>query len=250
MVKRINTVFLNLWFYPLFVIYTLSAVTVMSLIVILSFPGTWRVALRRFRQAIKVYGNVVIRILPFPWIRIRLKDHAPQEKGGPYIFVSNHPAATDAFLMAVLPGEIVQVVNKWPFKLPILGQFARWAGYLSVNEMPYEEFFIRAVRYIQEGVSIVVFPEGTRSSSKAMGQFHGAMFRVALEAKAAIVPVVIWGNKEIPARGTMALCPGKISVHKLKAVTFDEYKNMGPFKLKNHIRDLIATELEGMTPCA
>jgi 1-acyl-sn-glycerol-3-phosphate acyltransferase len=218
----------------------------MSLVVIFSFPGTWRVALRRFRRAIKVYGNVVIRILPFPWIRIRFKDHAPQEKVGSYIFVANHPAATDAFLMAVLPGEIVQVVNKWPFKLPILGQFARWAGYLSVNEMPYEEFFVRAVRYLQEGVSIVVFPEGTRSSSKVMGQFHGAMFRVALETKAAIVPVCIWGNKDIPVRDSLILRPGTIKVDKLKAVVFDEYKNMGPFKLKNHIRSLIAAGLEGM----
>jgi len=218
----------------------------MSLIVILSFPGTWRKALKRFRQAIKVYGNVIIGVLPFPWIRVRFKDYAPQEKTGPYIFVSNHPAATDAFLMAVLPGEIVQVVNKWPFKLPILGQFARWAGYLSVNEMPYEEFFTRAVRYVEEGVSVVVFPEGTRSSSRAMGQFHGAMFRVALKTQAMIVPVCIWGNKDIPARGSMALRPGTIKVHKLKAVVFDEYKEMNPFKFKNHIRGLIAAELERM----
>ena len=218
----------------------------MALIVILSCPVTRRAGFRRFRQAIKVYGNVIIRILPFPWVRVKFKNYAPQEKIGPYIFIANHPAATDAFLMAVLPGEIVQVVNKWPFKMPILGQFARWAGYLSVNEMPYEEFFSRAARYVEEGISIVVFPEGTRSSSKAMGQFHGAMFRVALKTQAMIVPVCIWGNKNIPARGSMVLLPGTIKVHKLKAVAFEEYKNMNPFKLKNHIRALIADELERM----
>ena len=218
----------------------------MGLPVILSFPGTHRAGFRRFRQAIKIYGNAVIRILPFPWVKIVFKDYAPREKTGPYIFVSNHPAATDAFLMAVLPGEIVQVVNKWPFKLPVLGQFARWAGYLSVNEMPYEEFFARAVRYVEEGVSVVVFPEGTRSSSKTMGQFHGAMFRVALKTQATIVPVCIWGNKDIPARGSMVLRPGTINVHKLKAVAFDEYKDMNPFKLKNRIRGMIAAELERM----
>jgi len=238
---------LNAVFYPLFFIFSGIAIPLLSLGVILrSLLSRKRRVFYRFRMAIKAYGWVIIRILPWPWVCIRYVDRAPQEKQGPYIFVVNHPAASDAFLLACLPGEIVQIVNTWPFRIPVLGWFARWAGYLSIKEMPYEDFLARALKYIEEGVSLAVFPEGTRSGSKTMSQFHGAMMRAALKAKCPIVPVAIWGNKDIPARGTLWLKPGTVKVHKLKAVPYAEYAAMGPFKLKNYIRALIARELETM----
>ena len=140
----------------------------------------------------------------------------------------------------------VQIVNKWPFKLPLWGPMARWAGYLSINEMPTEEFFQRAAALLRDGVSLLAFPEGTRARSVEMGPFHGSMFRLALETKAPILPLCISGNETIPPRGTLMMRPGRIVLRSLPPVTWDEYKNLTAFQLKNKVRDLISCELAVM----
>jgi len=146
----------------------------------------------------------------------------------------------------VLPVEAIQVVNIWPFRLPIWGLIAKIAGYLSVREIPFEDFLSKTTKLLREGVSIVAFPEGTRSRDNSVGQFHGALFRVALETKRPIVPLCITGNKKIPPIGSVFLHPGVIKIHRLKPLLWEEYNTFGPFKLKNHIRQIIIDEVAVM----
>jgi len=149
-------------------------------------------------------------------------------------------------MMAFLPGEIVQWVNTWPFHLPILGQFARWAGYLSVKAMPPGETLARSAKLLEQGVSIAAFPEGTRSASRTMGPFHGLVFRLALQTGAPIVPVCISGNEHIPHKGSLALNPGTIRIKALPALTQNDYHEFSPFKLKQIVHEQISAELKRM----
>jgi 1-acyl-sn-glycerol-3-phosphate acyltransferase len=119
---------------------------------------------------------------------------------------------------------------------------AKIAGYLNVRELPFEIFFAKTLQLLKEGVSIAVFPEGTRSRDNSVAQFHSAIFRVALEAKVPIVPLCITGNEKIPPVGSPYLRPGLIKIHRLEAVTWDEYHNFSPFKLKNYLREIIIKE--------
>ena len=145
--------------------------------------------------------------------------------------------------MAVFPYEIIQIVNIWPFRLPALGIIAKIAGYLSVREMPYEEFATKTQKLINEGVSIAAFPEGTRSRNKSVGQFHSAIFRTALETHAPIIPVCITGNESVPPIGSGLLRPGIVKIHRMPAITWNEYKDFNAFKLKNYLRNIIAQEV-------
>ncbi len=244
--RLLKIAFLNFFFYSFFIIFSLVAFTNGSLIILLlPFLGK-RGILKLLRQAIRWYGAVIIHILPFPFIRIDYKNFNRPGQNGPYLFVCNHRAACDPFLMAVLPYEIVQIVNIWPFRLPALGIIAKIAGYLSVREMPYTEFAAKTAKLISQGVSIAAFPEGTRSRDKSVGQFHSAIFRTALETHAPIVPVCITGNENIPSIGSGFLQPGLIKIHRLPALTWEEYGSWSPFKLKNHVRELIAQETQKM----
>jgi 1-acyl-sn-glycerol-3-phosphate acyltransferase len=208
--------------------------------------------MRRLRRVIVWYGTVVIRILPYPLVRVQYKYYARNEGEGPFIFVSNHRSFSDGFLMAYpcFSVEGIQVVNKWPFRIPILGFVAKIAGYLSVREMPFEDFKAVTTKLLREGVSIVVFPEGTRSRDMAVGQFHGAIFRVALETRKPIIPVCISGNEKIPPVGSALLHPGIIKVHRLKALLWEEYGALSPFKLKNYVRRIIIDEVADMERCS
>jgi len=145
--------------------------------------------------------------------------------------------------MAVLSGEIVQVVNTWPFKLPVYGFFARLAGYLNVKQMTIESFLAQGKELLAQGVAIVGFPEGTRSINLKMGPFHGALFRLALASKVPIVPVCLSGTERTPPKGVLWIYPTDVRVRKLPAIAYHTYKEMSPFKLKNYVHDLIEKQL-------
>lgn len=245
MLLRLQTLWLNLSFYLLF--FTVSAVLIPVLILIgaVMIPfGTWRRTMARTRVLIKIYGRVMM-VLGTPLLRVR-GERAGGAPPQPCIYICNHRSSSDAFTMAMLPGEIIQIVNIWPFKLPVLGFFARFAGYLSIREMPSEEFMQRGATYLKQGVSIAAFPEGTRASDREMGSFHGALFRLALETGAPVVPVCLSGTEKAPPKGSLVLHPVTIRVRTLEPIMKEAYQNLTPFKFKNMVRQTIAQELDRM----
>jgi 1-acyl-sn-glycerol-3-phosphate acyltransferase len=247
--RLLKLIYLNITFYAFYIIFSLVFIPLLTVfIVCCRLILSHRQTMKRLRRVIVWYGTVAIRILPFPLIRVEYKNYARNEGRGPFIFVSNHRSSSDPFLMACpcLFYEAIQVVNIWPFRLPVLGIIAKLAGYLSVREMPFEDFFAKTTKLLREGVSIVVFPEGTRSRDNSVGQFHGAIFRAAIEVKTPIVPLCITGSELIPPIGSMLLRPGVIKIHQLKPLLWEEYAGFSPFKLKNHVRQMIINEVAAM----
>ena len=155
MTSFLQQLVLNLVFYSLLIPFSLLAVPVLALFIAVQAPFVGhRRAMRLFRRAIRWYGFVVIYILPYPLVRVRYENRSGAVLPNPCIVICNHRSSADPFLMGALPlEEAVQVVNTWPFRLPLWGPMARWAGYLGVNDMPVEAFFSRASALLRERVS-------------------------------------------------------------------------------------------------
>ncbi len=246
MLLRVKLFFLNLYFYTFFLLLSSVAIPTLTLVVAMSrLFLSHRATMKRFRRSISFYGKLITSI-PYPWIKLRYEDLGRNGPGGPYIFVCNHRAASDAFLMCVLPHECVQIVNVWPFRIPILGLYARFSGYLNIRMMSHEQFMEKATKLLSEGVSIIFFPEGTRSAGRTMGSFHSAAFRLALESRASVVPICITGNENIPPKGSLLLRPGAIRVRRLPSIAWDEYKDLNAFAFKNRVWHIIDDELSVM----
>jgi 1-acyl-sn-glycerol-3-phosphate acyltransferase len=79
-----------------------------------------------------------------------------------------------------------------------------------------------------------------------MGSFHGAAFRLALESKAAVVPLCVSGNENIPPKGSLMLRPGTVRVRRLPSITWEEYRDLNAFAFKNRVWHLIDAELKAM----
>jgi 1-acyl-sn-glycerol-3-phosphate acyltransferase len=107
-----------------------------------------------------------------------------------------------------------------------------------------EDFLRKGTELLAQDVSVVAFPEGTRSGSRTMGTFHGSAFRLAIHAGAKIAPLAISGNENIPRRGSLWLRPGEITVQKLPALDAAQYRTLGPFKLKTLAREMIQQQLD------
>jgi len=245
MKEKLKIIVLNVQFWPLFFLVTLLGIPMLALwIFVRTLFSSHRVRMRIFRRMIVCYGRMVLACM-FPWVRV-FRELSSEKPTQPAIYICNHRSTSDPFLMALLPGEFIQVVNIWPFKIPILGWFAKWAGYLSVREMPFDQFSKTAADYLKQGISMAAFPEGTRAGEGPMGPFHSSMFRVALATGVPVVPVCISGNQRIPLKGSLRLNPGTIRVRFLPPITADTYREWSPFTFKNHVHDLIKTELKEM----
>ncbi len=241
----LKLVYLNASFYPLLLLFTAVCILVFPpyFAFVFLFLSRRRI-LKQLRRIISWYGWIAVRILPCPLIRIEFKDLERDDAVGARLFICNHRSLSDAWLMGLLPGEFVQIAKGYVFRIPVLGIVAQWAGYLSVNEMPFKEFSRKVCRLLETGVSVVSFPEGTRSGSREIGQFHSGIFRVVLLARCPIVPLCITGTEKIPAQGSLLLRPGTIRVHKLPALHWEEYGELSAYELKNRIRNVIASYLD------
>jgi 1-acyl-sn-glycerol-3-phosphate acyltransferase len=237
-------IWLNVSFWIAFVFWTfiLACIAIPYHRLYRLITGNHRRADRLIRRTIRNYGTAVIHS-GWPLARVKYVDCAPDEKP-PFIFVSNHRSASDAYLMSFIPLECVQVLNIWPSRVPLINYLSRTANYLRVREMPFESFLAEGSRLLSEGCSIIAFPEGTRSGSKKMGPFHGAAFRLAQHNGVKICPLAISGSENIPRRGSLVLHPGQIVMTKLPAITPEQYRDLTPYALKNRARDAIARHLE------
>lgn len=233
----------NIWYYFLFCTATLFCVIGSApVIFFIRLLRGRRAALKAVRMAVVVYGKICI-FLTWPFIRLRFSGYRPTQQAE--VYICNHRSSSDPFLMSLFSRELIQIVNIWPFKLPILGPVARLSGYLSVREMPFESFKAKAARLLSDGVSIAAFPEGTRSKDgRSVGAFHGAMLRVCQQTGSPIIPVCIMGNENKPKRGTILLQPGLVRVECLPPVTRDMYSDLSPFQLKQMVRSRIIQHLE------
>ena len=229
----------NLIFYLIVISFTIIIFFVFLVVMFfIRILTSKRTAQKTLRFLIVCYGRIIIYGFAKLLVNIKFIDSSQGKTAkDPCVYISNHRSASDAFLMGVLSGESIQVVNLWPFKIPILGLCAKLAGYLSVRSMSFETFSKECKDLFLNNISIIGFPEGTRSSSSQMGQFHATLFKLAKENSLQIVPLCILGNEDKPRRGSFIINPGNVEVHMLGAIGPAEYKNLNDFQLKNYVRN-------------
>jgi len=132
-------------------------------------------------------------------------------RGQAFVFACNHSSAMDIpALQAVLPSNFRWMAKKELFEIPIFGAGLRACGYIPVDRSDHREAIKslkEAAARIREGASVVIFPEGTRSTDGALLPFKKGGFRLATEAGAPLVPVAIVGAFKAWPAGTFDIFP-------------------------------------------
>lgn len=115
---------------------------------------------------------------------------------GPKIVAANHPTTTDPFfLMAVVPEPMSILVTGMAFDVPVFGDYLRAADHIPVVEGQGCQALAAAVRQLERGHTIGIFPEGALSPLARGPEFHPAhtgAVRLSLSTGAPIVPVGIY----------------------------------------------------------
>jgi len=132
----------------------------------------------------------------------------------PQIFVANHSGLHDILSLAAhLPIQFRWVAKKSLFKIPFMGWHMRRSGYIPVDrENPREaaRSIMTAAKEISGGVNAIAFPEGTRSKTGALGEFHSGVFALCLRAEVPLVPVAVEGSYRVIAPKTLQVNPGTV----------------------------------------
>jgi len=183
-------------------------------------------------------------------IKVSVKWPADIDRSKSYIYMSNHQSNFD---IPVLLGHL-KVQFRWLakmelFKIPIFGHAMRKAGYISIDRNKRESAFKslkNAARKIKSGVSVLIFPEGTRSRDGKIRPFKKGGFIMAIDSGAPIVPIVISGTRSIMTKGSIKINPGKVSVVVHQPIQTSVYTRETKEALMERVRRIIRDGLENI----
>jgi 1-acyl-sn-glycerol-3-phosphate acyltransferase len=135
---------------------------------------------------------------------------------GPYIFMSNHQGYYDVFtLLSRLPYQFKWLVKKELFSVPILGWMMAAVGYIRIDRGGTRDTvgaMNEAAQRIRDGMSVVIFPEGSRSPDGSIQPFKKGGFTLAIKSKVPIAPVAISGSRDIMPKDKLTAASGEIQI--------------------------------------
>jgi len=229
-------------------IRTLIAVAYFCLALVLIMP--WLIVYSWLRGNAELMYRFAMRAIRIAnWmvgIRVRIEglESIPP---GVCIFASNHLSNVDPVaLVPAIPRQIALLVKKELFRVPLLSTAMLQAKFVPVDRADRESAVAsvdKAVAYLKEGLSFVVFPEGTRSRDGHLRPFKKGTFVMAIQAGVPIVPVCLIGAQKLMRKGSRALYPGEVIVRFLPPVDASQYTFEQRGELLARVEKLVAEAL-------
>jgi 1-acyl-sn-glycerol-3-phosphate acyltransferase len=136
-------------------------------------------------------------------------------RGETYVFISNHQSIYDIpVIFASLPFQLRIIAKESLGRFPFLGWHLRRAGHLLVDRRnPNRAGILNGWRrLVADRISLIIFPEGTRSPDGRIGRFKAGSFLLALEAGLTIVPLSVTGSRQVMQKGRLMTCPGQVTL--------------------------------------
>lgn len=198
----------SLCFYTVFFISTIILGITAIVSTYVSHNSNWAHLVGRF------WGNLNL------WaagVKVRVKGFENLDRRHAYVFLSNHQSLFDIFtLLGKLRVQFRWLAKEELFRLFILGPAMRAAGYVPIDRTDRKkavESLHQAAERVQNGTSIVIFPEGTRSPDGVLQEFKKGGFLLAIKSQQSLVPIAISGSHHVlPKRGDYMIHPGVIDV--------------------------------------
>ena len=177
--------------------------------------------------------------------RVKVKfegmEHLKEE--GPYIFMSNHQGSYDIFaLLGHLPFQFKWLAKKELFSIPFFGWAMAVAGYISIDREGTRETveaMNKAAERIRDGMSVVIFPEGSRSPDGTIQPFKKGGFTLAMKAKVPIVPLALTGSREIMPKGRLTASSGEIRIRMGRPIETAPYSIKSRKDLMEKVRGMV-----------
>ncbi len=169
-------------------------------------------------RAFRVVGVTALRLNSL-W-RFRTRGTLTDARR-PYVVVANHESYADVFLISCFPWEMKWLSKDTMFNIPCMGWMMQMAGDIKLvrgNRDSAADAIMQCRDRLKKRVSVMIFPEGTRSRSWDMLPFKDGAFRLAIEAGVPILPIAVAGTRFAMAKGTFRFLPARAMAQLLEPI--------------------------------
>jgi 1-acyl-sn-glycerol-3-phosphate acyltransferase len=181
-------------------------------------------------------------------IRLRLEGMESLKRDQSYILVSNHASILDIpALISSAPFPVRFLAKKSLLWFPIFGWVMYFSGHLLIERQSTKSAFgslKKASSLLQKGISIIVFPEGTRSPDGEVKEFKRGAFLLAQHSKFPVVPVSIIGTYEMLPRKGWCLWPGNVYIRIGETIRTRDLFRQESRDLMKRVRETIMENLK------
>ena len=193
-------------------------------------------------------------ILTTTGVRVAVRGLERLRPEATYIFVSNHQSIYDIpVIFAAMPFQLRIIAKQSLSRFPVLGWHLKRGGHLFVDRSrpDHARILARWRSLVTEGLSLIVFPEGTRSPDGRVGRFKGGSFLLALEARLPIVPLTLVGTRQVMPKGRLRTEPADVTlvVHDPIHVQTREPTVQEARRLSEQLHTTIADTIEKWQDC-
>jgi len=182
-------------------------------------------------------------VLKSCFFKVRVEGKANVTPGEPYVFMANHSSVIDHLvLLAYLPTPFRYVGKEEAFSLPFFGWVFNHARYIPINRSNPREGFLsleRTAETIKDGVSIVIYPEGTRSKDGKIHAFKRGGFFLAAKTDHRIIPVSVSGAQRIIPTKSRKVRPGSIKMVLGQPIASNGMERAEQTRLMEEVREAI-----------
>jgi len=220
--------------------FSLAMLLILPLLVLWSLiAGDVTFMYNRFQESLRIGLRIA-------GIRVHVEglENIPQ---GVCIFASNHASNLDPVALTPnIPRRISLLAKKEVFKIPVLSKAIRMAKIVPVDRGDSEaaaESVDLAIKYLKEGLSFCVYPEGTRSRDGRLLPFKRGTFVMAIRAGVPVVPVSLAGTQNLMRKGDWLIYPGEVTVRFGPAVATTGYGMEQREELRRTVQNLVADGL-------
>ncbi|KAL0481472.1 1-acyl-sn-glycerol-3-phosphate acyltransferase [Acrasis kona] len=168
------------------------------------------------------------------------------------IFVCNHSSISDPILVSMLPFEMKFLTKSSVFNVPIFGWMQRFSGDIGIVRTERDSIknaMTKCKSWIDKGVPVIFFPEGTRSHNDVLLPFKDGAFRLAIETGADVLPLALAGSAPAIRRGSLLMGFSVGNITAGTPISTKNYKFPDDIeKLKEETRKQMESLLEKIRP--
>ena len=191
------------------------------------------------------------------WLNPLWKFHTsgelPKNKRNPYVMVSNHESFVDMLLISHLKIEMKWLSKEAILKIPLVGWMMKMSGDVSlVRGDPSSGAAALKVceTWLDRKMSVLIFPEGTRSLDGEIRAFKDGAFRLAITTGTPILPMAVHGTRSALRKHDWRMGNTKAEVRVLEPISTEGMTEEDMPVLRERVRDLIVAEVAKMSAAA
>lgn len=183
-----------------------------------------------------------------PVWRVRVVGRERLYEAGPTVIVANHRSLVDILVLFRLQSHFRWVSKVENFRVPCIGWNMRLCDYIPLQRgdgQSIQAMMRHCDRAISGGNSILMFPEGTRSSTNRMRPWKVGAFNIAERNRVPIQPIVLRGTAEaLPNKGFILQGRHAISIEILDPIPADEVAKYTPEEMTARVRTIVVDALK------